>query len=159
MSQNAAFDDASIPVLTEFVEETAPAARPAPAIASVPAEAAAPDIAPASPQQVPAAEAAPTVAAEAEPIEGDLQDRAIDSWSAQEWDQLERRLCERILHQLQGRVDFVLEQRLRDSMAEVLQLSLSGLTEQIREGLQETIEKIVVRAVSQELAHLQALKK
>jgi hypothetical protein len=44
-------------------------------------------------------------------------------------------------------------------MAEVLQRSVSSLTEQIREGLQDTIEKIVVRAVSQELAHLQALQK
>jgi hypothetical protein len=43
-------------------------------------------------------------------------------------------------------------------MAEVLQRSVSSLTEQIREGLQDTIEKIVVRAVSQELAHLQTLK-
>jgi hypothetical protein len=99
--------------------------------------------------------------AEVEPVRSDaqLETRAIDSWSAQEWDQLERRLCERILQQLQGRVDFVLEQRLRDSMAEVLQHAVSGLTTEIREGLQQTIERIVVRAVSQELAHLQTLKK
>jgi hypothetical protein len=60
---------------------------------------------------------------------------------------------------LQGRVDFVLEQRLRDSMAEVLQHALSGLTAEIREGLQQTIQQVVVRAVAQELAHLQTLKK
>jgi hypothetical protein len=164
MSQNAAFDDASIPVLTEFVEEAPPAAHPAPANASVPDEAepdlaAAPGPAVLPEPPIPAGQAEPVAVAVAASADGDLQTRAIDSWSAQEWDQLERRLCERILHQLQGRVDFVLEQRLRDSMAEVLQLSLSGLTEQIREGLQQTIEKIVVRAVSQELAHLQTLKK
>jgi hypothetical protein len=124
MSEDAVFDDASIPVLTEVVDE-------APALEQVAPEAAPPE----------------------------LETRAIDSWDAQEWDLLERRLCERILQQLQGRVDFVLEQRLRDSMAEVLQQSLAGLTDQIREGLQQTIEKIVVRAVSQELAHLQTLKK
>jgi hypothetical protein len=129
MSEDAVFDDASIPVLTEVVGE-------APALEQV------------APEQV-APEAAPP----------ELETRAIDSWDAQEWDLLERRLCERILQQLQGRVDFVLEQRLRDSMAEVLQQSLAGLTDQIREGLQQTIEKIVVRAVSQELAHLQTLKK
>jgi hypothetical protein len=72
---------------------------------------------------------------------------------------LERRLCERILQQLQGRVDFVLEQRLRDSMEEALQQAMAGLTGEIRRSLQQTIEKIVVRAVAQELTHLQTLKK
>jgi hypothetical protein len=88
-----------------------------------------------------------------------LEQRAIDGWSEPEWNLLERRLSERILQQLQGRVDFVLEQRLRDSMEEVLQQALGELTTQLREGLQHTIEKIVVRAVAQELAHLQALKR
>jgi len=87
-----------------------------------------------------------------------LETRAIDGWTEPEWNLLERRLSERILQQLQGRVDFVLEQRLRDSMEEVLQHALTGLTSEIRQGLQQTIEKIVVLAVAQELAHLQALK-
>lgn len=102
-------------------------------------------------------------AAEAEraqdPASLHLERRAVDSWSEPEWNLLERRLSERILQQLQGRVDFVLEQRVRDSMEDALQKALSGLTDEIRAGLQQTIEKIVVRAVSQELAHLQALKK
>jgi hypothetical protein len=72
---------------------------------------------------------------------------------------LERHLTERILQQLQGRVDFVLEQRLRDSMEDVLKHAVAGLTSEIRAGLQDTIERIVVRAVAQELTHLQALKK
>jgi hypothetical protein len=125
MSQNAVFDDASIPVLTEVVDET----PPAPALAEPDAGAA------------------------------QLEARAVEGWGAHEWELLERRIGERILQQLQGRVDFVLEQRLRDSMAEVLQHALAGLTEEIREGLQQTIEKIVMRAVAQELAHLQTLKK
>jgi hypothetical protein len=139
MSQNAAFDDASIPVLTEFVEEAPAAARPA-------SNEAAPVPAPA-PEPEPAAR------------EAQLEARAIDSWSGAEWATLERRVAERVLQQLQGRVDFVLEQRLRDSMAEVLQHALSGLTAEIREGLQQTIQQVVVRAVAQELAHLQTLKK
>jgi hypothetical protein len=136
MSQNAVFDDASIPVLTEVVDETPPAPPAAEPAAPVAAEAAGPG-----------------------PGGSQLEARAIDSWSTHEWELLEQRIAERILQQLQGRVDFVLEQRLRDSMAEVLQHALAGLTEEIREGLQQTIEKIVVRAVSQELAHLQTLKK
>ncbi|MDL2354684.1 MAG: hypothetical protein QFF03_05465 [Pseudomonadota bacterium] len=88
-----------------------------------------------------------------------LEARAIDGWSEPEWALLERQLAERILQQLQGRVDFVLEQRLRDSMEEALRHAMAGLTDEIRRGLQQTIEKIVVRAVAQELTHLQSLKK
>lgn len=88
----------------------------------------------------------------------DLEQRAIETWTEPEWNLLERRLSERILQQLQGRVDFVLEQRLKDSMEDVLRHAVAGLTAEIQQGLQETIEKIVVRAVAQELAHLQTLK-
>jgi hypothetical protein len=84
---------------------------------------------------------------------------AVEGWTQPEWELLERRLCERILHQLQGRVDFALEQRLRDSMEEALQHAMAGLTDEIRRSLQQTIEKIVVRAVAQELTHLQTLNK
>jgi len=88
-----------------------------------------------------------------------LEARAAAEWSAADWNTLEHRLSERILHQLQGRVDFVLEQRLRDSMEDVLKHALAGLSAQIQQGLQQTIEQIVLRAVAQELAHLQAQKK
>jgi hypothetical protein len=136
MSQNQAFD-ASIPVLTEVFQDKAetpePEAEPAPTPASAPAS-------------------------RAEVMAG-LDTAAIDGWSEADWNVLESRLSERILHSLQSRVDFVLEQRLRDSMEEALQQALAGLTGEIRHGLQQTIEKIVVRAVAQELAHLKALKK
>lgn len=89
----------------------------------------------------------------------DLEARAVAGWSAEEWEVLERRLSERVLHALQSRVDFVLEQRVRDAMAEVLQHALKDLTSEIRSGLHDTLEKIVTRAVSQEITHLQAQKK
>lgn len=130
MIQNHAFDN-SIPVLTEvFTDEPAP----------LPAEVAAP--------QRPLDEA----------LDIALESRAIDNWTEPEWNLLERRLTQRILQQLQGRVDFVLEQRLRDSMEEVLTHAIAGLTSELRTGLQATIEKIVIRAVAQEVAHLQALQ-
>ncbi len=72
---------------------------------------------------------------------------------------LEKRLAERVLQQLQSRVDFVLEQRIRDGMEEALNQALEGLTSEIRHGLQEALGAIVSRAVSQELLHLQAQKK
>ncbi len=103
--------------------------------------------------------AAPATAPVQDDANADLETRAIDNWTEPQWNLLERRLSERILQQLQGRVDFVLEQRLRDSMEDVLKHAIAGLTEELREGLQVTIEQIVRRAVVQELSHLQTLKK
>lgn len=88
-----------------------------------------------------------------------LEEEALRQWSDQDWHVLERRLSERILHQLQGRVDFVLEQRVKDCMEEVLRHAIEELTGELRKGLQHTLEHIVTRAVSQELTHLQTLKK
>ena len=88
-----------------------------------------------------------------------LEADAVDGWTDAEWAMLEHRLSERIMGKLQSRVDFVLEQRIKDSMAEVLTHALHGLTNEIRIGLHDTIEKIVARAVAQELTHLQAQKK
>ena len=115
---NQAFD-ASIPVLTEIMQNEAPA---------------------------PAAARDETAEATALPAPDD--DEA--------WEVLERRLSERVLLQLSNRVDFVLEQRIKDSIGEVLDHALHALTMEIREGLHDTIGKIVTRAVQQEITHLQA---
>lgn len=136
MSQNSAFDQ-SIPVLTEVFSD-----KPAP---------------PPQPSKVQAEQIASAPAVDS--TNAALEARALETWSEPEWNLLERRLSERILQQLQGRVDFVLEQRLRDSMEEVLAGAIASLTGEIRAGLQDTIEKIVVRAVAQEITHLQTLKK
>lgn len=133
MSQNPLFDQ-SIPVLTEVFTDK-----------------------PATPTR--RSEVVTPPAADLDDAHAALEARARSEWTEPEWNLLERRLSERILQQLQGRVDFVLEQRLRDSMEEVLTQAIAGLTAEIREGLQQTIEKIVLRAVAQELTHLQALKK
>jgi hypothetical protein len=132
MTHNPAFDQ-SIPVLTEVFSDKAEQPPPPRPVA----------------YPVPGSEQA----------NAELETRAVDNWTEPQWNLLERRLSERILQQLQGRVDFVLEQRLRDSMEEVLKAAMAGLTEDIRAGLQDTIEKIVVRAVAQEVSHLQSLKK
>ena len=131
MNHDPAFD-ASIPVLTEVVTE--PKADPV----------------------------APAVAAE--PVADDdigeqLERRAIDRWSGEQWSVLERRVTNRILQQLQGRVDFVLEQRLRQGIAEAVERALGSLADDIRLGLQETLGDVVSRAVSQEISHIQTLGK
>ena len=131
MSQARTFD-ASIPVLTEVLKAE-----------------------PLGDELLPG-ESAPATRAE---VAARLEADAIDGWSDAEWAMLEHRLSERIMGKLQSRVDFVLEQRIKDSMAEVLTHALHDLTNEIRIGLHDTIEKIVARAVLQELTHLQAQKK
>ncbi len=88
-----------------------------------------------------------------------LEEDAIENWTDAEWEAMEHRLSSRIMQRLLSRVDFVLEQRIKDSMAEVLNHALRDLTNEVRVGLHDTIEKIVARAVTQELIHLQARKK
>jgi hypothetical protein len=135
MSQAQSFD-ASIPVLTEVLKTEPPGEDPLPGAAAS--------------ASLPLSKAEIAAALEAE---------AVEDWTEAEWAMMEHRLAERIMHKLQSRVDFVLEQRIKDSMAEVLTHALHGLTNEIRIGLHDTIEKIVARAVSQELVHLQAQKK
>jgi hypothetical protein len=117
---NQAFD-ASIPVLTEIMQDEAPS---------------------------PAADAPVAEATAAASLPAPDDDEA--------WEALERRLSERVLQQLSNRVDFVLEQRIKDSIGEVLDHALHALTLEIRDGLHDTIGKIVARAVQQEITHLQA---
>lgn len=75
-----------------------------------------------------------------------------------DWERLENGISERVLAQMMNRIDFVLEQRIRDSLADVLQTAVSGLAEEIRQGLQETLEAVVSRAIGQEIIQLQKSK-
>jgi len=131
MSQAPSFD-ASIPVLTEVMK----------------VDALSDDLLP--------GESAPPRRAE---LAAQLEEDAIENWTDAEWEAMEHRLSSRIMQRLLSRVDFVLEQRIKDSMAEVLNHALRDLTNEVRVGLHDTIEKIVARAVTQELIHLQARKK
>jgi hypothetical protein len=170
MNHDSAFDDASIPVLTEVVHATplmpAPAAADAAVAEVVLTEVIALPVQPeieAAELRRPREGGAPISEAEAaaQPAPttpATLEERAAAQLSAEEWDELELRLSERILRQLQGRVEFVLHQRVRDSMTEVLQHAMSDLADELRTGLEQTIEQIVSRAVSQELAHLKTLQ-
>ncbi|MEM8514299.1 hypothetical protein RCH14_003644 [Massilia sp. MP_M2] len=146
MSHDPAFD-ASIPVLTEVVAESnapgAPVAQPAPVV-----EASAPP-----PPPVETVETVPQDAPEA------LERRAVDHWNGEQWSVMERRVTERILQQLQGRIDFVLEQRLRDGIAEAVDKAMANFSADIRSSLGDTLSEVVTRAVSQEIAHIRMLEK
>lgn len=74
--------------------------------------------------------------------------------SAEEWKELEQTVRENVLRQVLSRVDFVLEHRVSDSLAEVLQTAVDRLADDIRVGLRNSIEEVVTRAVTQELSKI-----
>lgn len=128
--------DAGIPVLTEIIPGSAPAVPPVPAAAS--------------PATAPLKTREDAVS---------LQKRAVDDWDEENWNRLEREIRERILHQVLERIDFVLEERVRDSLADVLQTAVEGLASEIKSGLHYTMNEVVTRAVAHEISRLQATKK
>ncbi|GGC76371.1 hypothetical protein [Undibacterium terreum] len=72
--------------------------------------------------------------------------------SEEEWQRLEQSVRENVLKQVLARVDFVLEHRVRDSLADVLQVAVEQLATDIRSGLHKTMEEVITRAVTQEIA-------
>lgn len=128
--------DAGIPVLTEII--------PSPQAAEPPEEKPAP------------LAAAPTAQEELAQDDPDMLDiSAALAQDEQQWDRLEREVRERVLHQVLERIDFMLEQRVRDSLADVLQTAVENLASDIRNGLHHSIRDVVTRAVAQEITKLQ----
>ena len=75
-----------------------------------------------------------------------------------DWKALELKLNERVLRQILRRVDFVIEHRVKESLADVLQAATEDLIQDIRKGLHVTLEDVIKRAVAQEIARVQAVK-
>ncbi len=135
--------DSGIPVLTEIIspDEVIAESNAAPAPATpVPAVAAAPVIAAAAP--------APSISTT------EITPQASSGLSAEEWQQLEQTVKEGVLRQVLSRIDFVLEHRVSDSLAEVLQVAVDKLADDIRAGLRQSLEEVVTRAVTQELSKI-----
>jgi hypothetical protein len=128
--------DAGIPVLTEVIPVSDEESKP---------------------QEEPAVLAEPEATVPAH--QPTLLEQAVVEWDEVKWDLLERELRERILYQIMERVDTVLEQRVRDSLADVLQTAVDGLASELKGGLQNTIKDVVTRTVAQEISNLQASKK
>jgi hypothetical protein len=126
--------DAGIPVLTEIIP------APQPVLAATVATATAPAV----------TEKAAVVSldASADPVRNEEQ-----------WNRLEREVTERVLYQVLERIDFVLEQRVRDNLADVLQTAVERLAADIKSGLEQSLKEIVTRAVTQEITRLQTEKK
>jgi hypothetical protein len=126
--------DAGIPVLTEIIPAPQPVLAATVATATVPA----------------VTEKASVVSldASADPVRNEEQ-----------WNRLEREVTERVLYQVLERIDFVLEQRVRDNLADVLQTAVERLAADIKSGLEQSLKEIVTRAVTQEITRLQTEKK
>jgi hypothetical protein len=77
----------------------------------------------------------------------------------EQWERLEQEIREAVLLQVLERIDFVMEQRVRDSLADVLQTAVENLASEIKVGLHYAIRDVVTRAVTQEITKLQSGKK
>lgn len=76
-----------------------------------------------------------------------------------DWERLERELHERVLQQVLKRIDSMLEQRVRDSLADVLQTAVDHLADELRRGLQSTVKEVITKAVAEELNAAQVSKR
>lgn len=110
------------------------------------------------PETPPANPVPPTVMTMQEPA-ASTELPATPSLSNDEWDMLECNISERVLRQVLGRIDFVLEHRVRDSLADALQLAVEGVSLEIKRGLHQTLEDVISRAVAQEITKLQSTNK
>ncbi len=77
----------------------------------------------------------------------------------EELHRIEHDVCERVLQQILTRIDFVLEQRVRDCFADVLQTSVERVADELRTGLQRSLTDVITRAVTLEISRLQSAKK
>ena len=97
--------------------------------------------APAPSAQDDAAQSAQTHAANAHP-----------SLTEEQWQLLEQQIRENVLKQVLTRIDFVLEHRVRDSLADVLQTAVAAMANDVRAGLKNSLEEVITRAVTQEIS-------
>jgi hypothetical protein len=84
--------------------------------------------------------------------------RGLTDLHEEKWRQLEIDVREEISQQVLSRIDLVLEQRVRDSLADVLQTAVEGLANEIKQGLHATLEEVIARAVAQEISRLKTTK-
>lgn len=108
--------------------------------------------------------AAPTTLAQPAPLAPPVQPAKSDApapggASAEDWEILANDLRQNITRQVLGRIDFVLDHRVRNSLTDVVDAAIDGLAAEIKRGLHATLEEMVARAVAQELARLNTLKK
>lgn len=104
-------------------------------------------------------------AEEKEKAEESVDDSAVlssgipNQWQDEEWALLQDQITERVLAKIMLRIDSQLELRVRDNLADVLQLAIHQLSEEIRTGLQHTLEDVINDAVKHEITQFKFSKK
>jgi hypothetical protein len=94
-------------------------------------------------QPAPAAEAkAPSNAAPQS-----IQPAAFD---LERFAEMEDELTERVLRSVLARLDPMVEERVRNTLADVLQMAVDDLAAEIRQGLRNALQDVVVEAVTEE---------
>ena len=81
---------------------------------------------------------------------------SADPELSEEWEKLEKIIYENVLKHILTRVDFVLEHRVRDSLADALQNAVENLTSEIRLGLTHSLHDVITRAINQEISKVQS---
>lgn len=132
--------DANIPVLTEIIE---PVSEPVTA-ASI-----------AIPDDIPVLDIPLMTESETAPVESPA---AVSVVPELDWEAMELTVREAVLKQVLTRVDFVLEHRVRDGLADVLQTAVDKLADEIRTGLANSLNELVTRSVQQELLKIRSGK-
>lgn len=69
-----------------------------------------------------------------------------------DWSGLENEIRERIVNQVLANIDSVLETRIRDTLADVLQVAVGSLAADIRAGLQKSLEQEIAHAIAEQIA-------
>ena len=133
--------DAGIPVLTEVIDATPERVQQA-----------APKT---TPVRIPEAPVVTEVVDMADVVDVP----AIDGWLNDEWNRLERKIGGRILSQVMERLEADIENRVRDALADVLQMALATMTHDIKENLQTSLHRVITDAVKEEISHMQNSKK
>lgn len=169
--------DAGIPVLTEIIDPVTP---PAAADSALPATSVAPSsltvqrradtTAPTMPVPPPSAANAakplfPTRSTHAPAVRlptlqtaEEAEVEAIATWTPEQWNRMELALRERILRQILLHVDAVLDAKVRDALADVLQASVTRLADDLRDSLRVSLSATIERAVEQEISRLRNSK-
>lgn len=124
---------------------------PVPAGATEPADA---DTAATSPWPDRAAE--PARRNEPLPLQSDRVDNAADDTAA--FDRIVASVRTQVLQAFRDQTEAMLEQRIRDSLAEHLEATVTQLTAQLREGLQATLDEMLTAAIATELANRRITK-
>ena len=80
------------------------------------------------------------------------------AWIDADWKNAEEELSGKLLQQLMRKIDFVLEQRVRDSLSDVVNSAVETMAVELRSGLKEMLEDALSRALTQEVAKLKNQK-